>query len=272
MFSFKAFLIGTTAALAGTAALAADLPSRRAPYSYDSVPVFTWTGFYAGLNVGAAIDNSSTSNLSYGPAFGSFLDSTTAGYRKTQSDVGFTGGVQAGYNYQWGAIVTGVEADINAADVSSRRNGSGSLSFGGATGTEALSSKSSTDYFGTLRGRLGYVPMERMMVYGTGGLAYGDVNSRTSAAFTTNVPGLGSFSSSYTGGRSETQLGYAVGAGIEYALTDNVTLKGEYLYVDLGRTTNNVVGSGASSDSFTTRNGTEFSVARAGLNWKFNGF
>jgi outer membrane immunogenic protein len=118
--------------------------------------------------------------------------------------------------------------------------------------------------------------MERMMVYGTGGLAYGNVDNRTSASFSAVVPGVGVVTSPYAGSRSETQIGYTIGAGVEYALTDNVTLKGEYLYTDLGRTSTTVgyagLGAAVPGDTFTTRNGTEFSVARAGLNWKFNGF
>jgi outer membrane immunogenic protein len=227
------------------------------------------------VNAGAVIDNGSTSNLSYGPAFGSFLDSTTSGYRSGRDNVGFTGGGQVGYNQQFGSIVAGLEADINYADINARRSGSSNFAIGGVTGSEALSSRNATDYFGTLRGRVGFLPMERLMVYGTGGLAYGNVDTSTSAAFTTNVPGVGSFASTYGGSHSSTQLGYTVGGGVEYAVTDNITLKGEYLYVDLGRSSTTATATSGpviAGDSFTTRNNTEFSVARAGVNWKFNGF
>jgi outer membrane immunogenic protein len=268
LMSFKAFLFGTAAALVATSALAADLPSRRAPVPYAVVPSFTWTGFYAGLNVGAAIDNSGVSDIRYGSRFfpGSFRDTTTSAYRSTRDEVGFTGGAQAGYNHQFGAFVAGLEADINYADVNSSRSGASTF----AGGSEAISTRTSTDYFGTVRGRLGFLPTERLMVYGTGGFAYGNVDNRTAATFT--GPGAGV----YAGTSSETQTGYALGGGVEYALTNNLTLKGEYLYVDLGRssTTATYIGSGATAvtDTFSTRNNTEFSVARAGLNWKFNGF
>jgi outer membrane immunogenic protein len=272
MVSFKACLLAGVAVIIGNAAVAADLPSRRYTESYAAVPSFTWTGFYAGLNAGAAINNGTTSNVSYGPAFGSFLDSTTSPYRSARSDVGFTGGAQAGYNHQFGAIVAGLEADINYADVGASRTGSSAITARGF-GSESLTGQSSTDYLGTVRGRVGFVPMDRMMVFGTGGLAYGNVDTRASAAFTTVAPtGRASL---YDGQHSSTQLGYTIGGGVEYALTNNVTLKGEYLYVDLGRnsaTATGVAGPAVANDTFTARNNTEFSVARAGLNWKFNGF
>jgi outer membrane immunogenic protein len=272
MSSFKAFLLGGAAVLVGTAAIAADLPSRRYAAPYVAVPTFTWTGFYAGVNAGAAINNSTTSNVSYGPAFGSLLDSTTSSYRSGRSEVGFTGGGQAGYNYQFGAIVTGIETDINYADIKSNRSGSSALTARGI-GSEALSGRTSTDYFGTVRGRIGFLPMDRLMVFGTGGLAYGNVDTSASAAFATVAPtGRATL---YDGSHSSTQVGYTVGGGVEYALTDNITVKGEYLYVDLGRnsaTATGVAGPVVLNDNFTARNNSEFSVARAGLNWKFNGF
>ena len=108
-----------------------------------------------------------------------------------------------------------------------------------------------------------------------GGLNCRDVDSRVSASATVAAPGFGAFTSNYAGGRSTTQVGYTIGGGVEYAITNNVTLKGEYLYVDLGRTSTTagyLGGASVAGDNFTTRNSTEFSVARAGLNWKFNGF
>jgi outer membrane immunogenic protein len=275
MTSLKALLLAATAAVTASAALAADLPSRRiAPAPYAAVPAFTWTGFYVGVNAGAAFDNSSNS-IAYGPGFGTFADTTLSGFRQSNDDVSFTGGGQVGYNRQFGSFVAGLEADINYAGLDVRHSGSTTFSLGGATATETLSSRSSVDWFGTVRGRLGFLPTERLMIYGTGGLAYGNVKTQASYDFSGFDPGFGSFAGGFAGSRSDMRVGYAVGAGAEYTVTQNVSIKGEYLYVDLGRdsTTAQYTGAGAlPGDTFTVRDKAAFSVARAGLNWKFNTF
>jgi outer membrane immunogenic protein len=144
---------------------------------------------------------------------------------------GFVGGGQVGYNYQMGQFVLGVEADIQGADLSSGNN------------LGLVNVK--TEYFGTVRARVG-VAFDRFMPYITGGWAYGNVK--------TSIPGIG-FSSdrSHTGG-------YAVGGGLEYAFTNNIIAGVEYLYVDLGE--KNILGAG-------TKVGTDFSVVRARLSYKF---
>jgi outer membrane immunogenic protein len=142
---------------------------------------------------------------------------------------GFTGGGQVGYNYQMGQFVLGVETDLQGADLSA------SNGFGDRVRTE---------YFGTVRARVG-VAFDRFLPYITGGWAYGNVK--------TSIVGLGSTDKTHTGG-------YAVGAGLEYAFTNNWSAKVEYLYVDLGE--KNVFNSGV-------KVGTDFSVVRAGLNYKF---
>jgi outer membrane immunogenic protein len=144
---------------------------------------------------------------------------------------GFVGGGQVGYNYQMGQFVLGVEADLQGADLSSGNN------------LGLVNVK--TEYFGTVRARVG-VAFDRFMPYITGGWAYGNVK--------TSIPGIG-FSSdrSHTGG-------YAVGGGLEYAFTNNIIAGVEYLYVDLGE--KNILGAG-------TKVGTDFSVVRARLSYKF---
>ena len=144
---------------------------------------------------------------------------------------GFVGGGQVGYNYQMGQFVLGLEADLQGADLSSGNN------------LGLVNVK--TEYFGTVRARVG-VAFDRFMPYITGGWAYGNVK--------TAIPALG-FSSdrTHTGG-------FAVGAGLEYAVTNNIIAGVEYLYVDLGE--KNILGAG-------TKVGTDFSVVRARLSYKF---
>jgi outer membrane immunogenic protein len=225
----KKYLLASVAALglvAAGAATAADLPSRKgpvlAPIAY--APVFTWTGFYVGVNAG------------YG--WGT-VDSTNLGILPTFSDPdGFIGGGQIGYNYQMGQIVLGVEADFQGADLKA------SVTGGGFTARNEL------NYFGTVRARVGYA-VDRFLPYVTGGFAYANVKTAITG------PGIG-FSD------DSTQYGYAIGAGLEYAFTNNLTAKIEYLYVDLERERINTV-----FGTTGAKVGTDFSVVRAGLNYKF---
>jgi outer membrane immunogenic protein len=149
-------LLAATAALAiaASTAHAADLPGRYSPApAYNALPVFTWTGFYAGLNAGYGW-NAGDSRY-YDPAFG-----TVSGRRGG----GFVGGAQAGYNYQFGMFVAGAETDLQYAAVGNKGASYGTIYYPGE----------SDGFFGTIRARAG-VAFDRALVYGTGGFAYGDI-------------------------------------------------------------------------------------------------
>jgi outer membrane immunogenic protein len=207
-------------------ASAADLPSRKsAPATpFVQAPAFTWTGLYAGLNAGYA--------------FGQFNDNNIAGHRFRKAD-GFVGGGQIGYNYQINQIVLGIEADAQLSQFDAKA----SPITGGGYG------KGEVGYFGTVRGRLGYA-MGRTMIYGTGGWAYGQAKVST-------VPGV---AINALASDKNNLSGYALGAGIEHALTNNITVRGEYMYVDLDK---------KSYFLPNTKVGTDFSVVRLGANYKF---
>jgi outer membrane immunogenic protein len=166
-------------------------------------------------------------NAGYG--FGQFTGGTGNQFKDPS---GFTGGLQAGYNRQIGQIVVGLETDINYAHL--RANNS-ALGIAG--------SKNTVDYYGTVRGRFGYA-IDRFLPYVTAGLAYGGT--------TVKVPGLGK--------SDPVHAGWTAGAGIEYALTNNITARVEGLYVDLAD--KRVLGGPGKS-------GAEFGVIRAGINAKF---
>jgi len=138
--------------LAASAASAADLPVRTAPAPIPVVPIFTWTGFYVGVNAGVGWNTNSDSNV-FLPGVG-FVSSGG-------DDAVFVGGGQIGYNYQVGSFVIGAEADIQWADVSSSSN----IFF--------PFDDSGNDWFGTVRARAG-VAVDRWLIYATGGLAYSD--------------------------------------------------------------------------------------------------
>src|SRR5829696_7019998 len=112
--SMKKFLLSSVALLGFTAgAMAADLPRRAAPPIYAPVPLFTWTGFYVGVNAGYGWNSGNSSYID--PAFGYGSSSG--------DDGGFVGGAQIGYNYQIGSFVLGVETDLQYADVGNKSSG-----------------------------------------------------------------------------------------------------------------------------------------------------
>ena len=260
------------------AASAADLPRRAAPPPvFTPVPVFTWTGAYFGINAGYAFDASSRSNGSvFGIPAPFAAVGTTATFRDRSQD-GFSGGAQVGYNWQLtpgSGVVIGFEADAQYLDFGRNRN-SAFVNGAVAPGFYVTDPRglSSLDYFGTVRGRLGYA-FDRTLVYGTGGFAYGDVTQRV--GFQTGAP------LTYFGSRSRLDTGYAYGGGIEYALpTDSflnffrssaVTVKGEALYYDLGNRTIPVLPTYRNINAFATRFQNEGVLGRVGVNYKFGSY
>jgi outer membrane immunogenic protein len=226
----KILLASVALATVSAPAFAADLPSRKyepaAPVVY--APVFTWTGFYVGLNAGVGFSQSNNTTVN---DFGG----TGLSYTYSQgNNNGFVGGAQAGYNWQTGQFVFGVETDIQYADLG-KKNNLGSFYYGsGGTG----------NYFGTVRGRLGYA-FDRALFYVTGGVAYGDVG--------------GGFNSS-------THAGWTVGGGVEYAFTNNWTAKVEGLYVNIDHGNSIYY---APTYTVTASKNSDFGVVRVGLNYKF---
>ncbi|MBP1183782.1 outer membrane protein [Methylobacterium sp. PvR107] len=261
------------------AASAADLPRRAAPPPiFTPVPVFTWTGAYFGINAGYAFDASdrNTGNT-FAVPFPYAAPGTVASFRNRSQD-GFSGGAQIGYNYQFtpgSGVVIGFEADAQYLDFGRDRNNA-FISGAVAPGLIVNDPRglSSLDYFGTVRGRLGYA-FDRTLVYGTGGFAYGSGSADRS---------FGGFR-----GNDNFRTGWAAGGGIEYALpTDSflnffrssaVTLKVEGLYVNLDRGTRNqgvlLVDAASLTPVLTTgigRRDDQFAVVRAGLNYKFGSY
>jgi outer membrane immunogenic protein len=254
----KSRLLKTVAACALTAGLAApafatDLPRKSVPQTFaQPLPIFTWTGFYLGINGGYSFGNG-TSAITGSPGLVG-TGFAPGGKLKTVGD-GFMIGGTAGYNYQIGQFVVGLEGDLAYVDL-----GKSVVSVIGPLSTTLSQDMT---YFGTVRGRLGYA-FDRLLVYGTGGLAFGDQKS------TATISGLGSL---WTGQKNDTRFGYTIGAGAEYAITNNWSAKIEYLYYDLGK--NNVIaplvaGPGAGAGVFgTSSNEARGSLVRAGVNYRF---
>jgi outer membrane immunogenic protein len=173
----KKILLSSVALIAFSAgAMAADLPSRRAPAPMvAAVPVFTWTGFYVGVNAGYGWNDGTSVTFPNG------LVVSTDG----NDDGGFVGGAQIGYNYQIGSFVVGVEGDLQYADFGDNR-----YNFGAA----GIFEDGSDDWFGTVRARAG-VAFDRALVYATGGFAFADdragwtLGGGLEYAFTNNLTG-----------------------------------------------------------------------------------
>ncbi len=207
----------------------ADLSVETPPAAPIEQPVFTWTGFYVGVNGGGGFAGKDDFGLHSGDTF-------LGKFGKIESS-GFFGGGQVGYNYQvdpnW---VIGLEADFQGADIHD------SVTNGGAHGSSKI------NWFGTVRPRVGYA-YDNTLFYGTGGLAYGHVDSKAS------LDGV-SFDD------DKTRAGWVLGAGVEHAFTDHLTAKLEYQYVNLGSFT-------AGGDALWSKTTADFHSVRVGLNYKF---
>ena len=284
----KSFVIGAAGALAiGSSAFAADLR----PASAALAPVFTWSGFYAGVNVGYV--NGNPGSTVGTPLFASTTLSGAALYNqinavaatgRSQDLSAIMGGGGIGYNMQFGSIVVGLETDIQRSSVSrdTRNVFITNTTFPASPVSGTTTSSQRLDYLGTVRARLGYTVFDNLLVYATGGLAYGEKEFRTRYNFDASgggsfiIPGYGT-----TVGRSKMETGYVIGGGLEYALDANWSVKGEALYYDLGKTrasgTFNSTSSFPPPSTFTTtgvnsRIDNKGWIGRIGLNYKFNWF
>ena len=212
--------IAVIAMLAGfvASAQAADLAL---PMKEPATPAYNWSGWYVGINGG-----------------GGWGDSHWQGIGRVGVSGGLAGGT-AGYNWQFGQVVLGLEGDVDWAGLS----GTNALATcpGGSCGT-------SDTWLSTVRGRLGYAA-DRFMPYVTGGAAFSDIRATT--------PGFI--------GATNDKAGWTVGAGLEFAIAGNWTAKAEYLYVDLGK-----FNCGLSCGPFVSDNASfTTSLVRAGVNYRF---
>ncbi len=246
------------AALIGTPALAADLALKAPPPA--PAPAWSWTGFYVGLNAGYSVANDPFNQVVSEPGF---IASSSIDSRVTPNG-GLFGG-QAGYNYQTGNIVLGVEGDIQWSDEHDTAGcGMECLNEGGEILTEG-SAEQKIKWFGTARGRVGWTNND-WLLYVTGGGAWGGINATT--AFNLSgviVPGAFSNTTSFTKG------GGVIGGGTEVHLGGQWTAKFEYLYMDLGSISDTLaVPAPLGPFNLTTNSKIRDNIVRAGLNFKIN--
>jgi outer membrane immunogenic protein len=214
------------------------MPTKAPVYRAPPPVVYNWTGFYVGANGGGGWGTSSWSYV---------VGGTTANHNNSGGLIGGT----VGFNYQFAPNwVAGIEADWGWSNIR------GSASCPNA----AFDCKTSIDSLGTARGRIGYA-MNQWLLYGTGGIAWGQVNVETVNLAGTATPTSGTA----TNGTKSTVTGWTVGAGVEYGFWTNWSAKIEYLYIDLG------------SHRYTVDNSLQVdsrqreSIVRVGVNYRFSG-
>jgi outer membrane immunogenic protein len=271
----------------GASAFAADLGRPGPAPIYTKAPLavpFNWTGFYAGAQAGYGwsngdVDVAPTSTTTIigitGPTVSGMAAAVPGDF--PTSAKGFIGGGTLGYNVQTGQFVWGVETDLSWADIKGTNSQTGVGTITGApfviaaTGT----AEEKLDAFGTLRARLGFTPVERLLVYGTGGLAYGHVESNTNISETIVPPVVGLGFSNAIGSASSWRAGWTAGAGVEYAFAPHWSAKAEYLYYDLGSISYNSTLTGtvpmATFGTVGMASSADFkgNIVRGGINYKF---
>jgi outer membrane immunogenic protein len=239
-------------------ALAADMPVKAPVYS---TPVaYNWTGFYAGGNIGGAWGTSKYSFLPSGAWLPENIAPLSADGAANLNMSGVSGGVQAGYNWQVNSFVFGAEADFQYIGLRKTSTFTQTGIITNLTTPYTFTQISRSDWLATVRGRLGFAA-DRVLFYGTGGLAIADSQSSDNLNFPTSVVGS-------TGTRSGTQLGWTAGGGAEWAFSDRWTIKAEYLYARFGTTTTVMPPITTTLlQSYTDR--LTVSVGRVGMNYRF---
>jgi outer membrane immunogenic protein len=247
-----------------------------------------WNGFYLGAHAGAAFGHGkSTTNSDCNAATsppGYFC--TTAGGTGNAaavnavgtgkiSDTGFNGGFQAGYNWQANQAVFGVEFDIGMFGLKGTRQATGAFVETGGPGGAALAgipftvgSTFETNWLATYRGRLGWA-QDNLLFYVTGGGAVTRLKNSLSFSDTFIAPP----GAQASGSGSATKNGWVLGAGIEWMLSRNWTVKAEYLHVDFGSISSSGTITNASlpgySQGISTSTKLDADIVRLGLNYKF---
>jgi outer membrane immunogenic protein len=188
-----------------------------------AAPVFSWTGVYFGLNAGwLGADNTMVNQATPGFEEGGLAALATGDFSLGNKS-GFIGGAEIGYNYQFNNWVAGIEADIQGI-AGQAVNGSITSTSGPLSST--LTGSMDTRWLGTFRGRLGFLPTPTLLVYGTGGLAYGDVAADTSLSQSDTNGFIGS---GVGNAFNEILYGWTAGGGVEWMFTQNWSVKVEYL-------------------------------------------
>lgn len=255
------------------AAAAADLPARvAAPAPFYAPPVFTWTGFYIGANAGAAWrSHSGCPQRTYYDGDVLVNDTSFAPNCDNNSNTAFIGGGQAGYNWQTGAFVFGVEGDVDW--FGSGHNRSFHVTehnyYGDYPVTDDfVSNGHNGTLLSTIRGRLGFA-LDRSLFYVTGGVAFRDTGSDGDVVWTRTWGDGSSTKATFSRDHADNnKVGWALGVGFEYAFTDSLSAKFEYLHAGFDRD-NGLFKNPDCDIVFADRRNNSIDTVRVGLNWRF---
>jgi outer membrane immunogenic protein len=233
---------------------------------------FSWTGFYVGGTVGAARTKAdvSMSTANGTPRLIDPLDIANLNAFGSLSvwDTNAIFGVKAGYNQQWGAWVLGLEGDVSSFHFNPTVANSGNpfiTTF--PAGSAQMSTNVETSWLATIRGRAGYA-VDHWLFYATGGAAFANVKfSNTYRGFSPHGSGFEFEASSV----SQNKVGWAAGAGFDFAVTPRWVLSAEYLHVDLGSVTASGLDTTGSANTATLNFSTKVTsdLVRAGAAYKF---
>jgi outer membrane immunogenic protein len=254
--SFGSLALAVTAIAAAVPAYAADLPvapEYNPPVAYRPV-IYDWTGFYFGGHVGLGLLEDSVTQTAT-------TTLQTAGSHSTLSPYGLIGGAQIGFNYQFSSWVIGAEGTFTAADISGSHV---SQTLQSATNTITERSTSAPHWYATATGRVGYA-LNDLLFYAKGGAAW------MRATYTQDVLADLALTSSQIVGA--TRGGFVVGAGVEYGITENLSAKFEYDFLDFGSRTyafNNLSASGAAVGNVPVAIKSDTHMFLFGMNYRFN--
>jgi outer membrane immunogenic protein len=257
-------IAGIAALLMGGAAQAADLqavPAAPAIPIVPLAPVFTWTGFYVGLSAGIDFNDHDRNR----PTDYNVPEPVTF-YLPSNEDMNFTGGVQVGVNWQMGGLVAGLEADLNYL----HRDEEDVILPLGVDRPWAVLDPDEIEWYGTVRARLG-LAVDRTLLYVTGGVAFTDTGKDTLLFYNYGPPRPLDCADGcvFTSSDDGLQVGWALGAGIEYAVTNSVSFKLEYLHVDFGSEQRTYRTSFPAAQYFTDEVERRLDIVRAGINIRF---
>lgn len=264
----KKFVIASIAAFALSAGSAAAADLRMPVKAPPLAPTYyDWSGFYIGLNGGYSWGNSTTTFTGTSVVPGGAI----APFSTSQSMDGWLGGAQIGYNWQFNKNwLLGVEADIQGTGQT------GSVALPAVTGnacvllvcpfttTGSLSQK--LPWFGTARLRLGVLPSDRWLVYVTGGLAFGEIDSTLTVTNT-----VGAAAATVSASNNTTQAGWTIGGGVEWFVAQHWTAKAEYLYMDFGTINNAFAPALAAYATLNTNSRVTDNIFRVGIDYHFGG-
>jgi outer membrane immunogenic protein len=282
--------------LTGTPALAADVAVKAPPPG--AALVAGWTGFYSGIQVGGGWSSDQGVNFSANDPAAAQLLNGTGGFSAGEqplvgsygiSQSGAVGGFEAGYNWQGGSNwLLGLETDFSFSGMRGQAGGPASTLVSSLTTiTQSTTAQQRTDWYGTVQGRAGYLATPKLLLFATGGFAYGRVadsasyliNSATPSTVFTNAGGFGYTCNNgvpcFAGSSSAIRTGWTAGGGVEWLFDQHWSAKIEYQFVDLGTDTVRVTALAVPNPvfapaSFNTAFRDQFNVVRVGLNYQFH--